>query len=151
MQTMSRLPVVRRYSLLNRLWLVAFLAGIAATLIDLLIVTIAAPLVYAPADYPSFTWFPILAGCMIGAFGAYGVYSALRRFARRPIRAFYITAALVLVASYGLPILPIVYPLPRFAGVNWGIAVTLMVMHTVTAIVIVTSLVAFTNKQAVRK
>lgn len=145
----SILYIIGWRSTIKRFWFVALAAGIAATLIDLLIATIVTPLVNAPPGYASFTWLPILTGCIVGAFGALVVYSALWRFARRPIRAFLVIAVLVLVASYVLPILPIVNPLPRFEGVNWGIAFTLMFMHTVTAVIIVASLVAYGNKTGI--
>lgn len=120
-----------------RLGGVTLLASAAATSIDVLIARIATPLVHAPADYPSFTWLPLLAGCLMGAIGGYTSYVLLLRWTSRPRLTFVILAAGVLVASYALPVLPIINPEPRFAGVNWGIAFTLMGMHMLTAALIV--------------
>ncbi len=151
MQGLSRVSIVRPLPILNRLWLVAFVAALLATGVDLLIANIATPIVYAPADYPSFTALPILAGCLLGAMGGCAVFTLLSRRVRRPIRWFVITAVGVLLTSYLLPILPIVNPLPRFAGVNWGIAFTLMFMHTVTAGFIVSSLIVAGKPSVVEK
>ncbi len=122
------------------LWGVALLAGLAATTINLVVGQIMTPLVHAPADYPSFTWLPVITGCMLGAVGGYISYLMLTRWTSRPKAIFLLLATGVLVASYVLPILPIVYPERRFAGVNWGIAFTLMGMHTITAILIVSTM-----------
>lgn len=129
------------------LFIMALVAGGVATVLDLLIATIATPLVHAPANYPSFTWLPLLAGCVLGAFGGAATFPLLNRFVARPREMFLLVAFGVLLVSYGLPILPIVNPLPRFAGVNWGIAFTLMGIHTLTAIVIVSSIL-FWNSQS---
>ncbi len=126
---------------INRLWLVAFLVGCITTLLDWAVATLATPIVYAPADYPSFSLLPLFAGCMLGALGGCAVLLRLDRKTQRPVRNFYRIAAIVLLVSYTLPVLPIVNPLPRFAGVNWGIAITLMGMHTLTAVIITQTLV----------
>ncbi len=140
MDTSDRGSLLPRSDKYLQLGAVALAAGAVATGINLLIARIATPLVNAPTDYPSFTWLPLLTGCMVGAIGAAISYILLRRWSTRPGRAFLILSTVVLMASYGLPVLPIMNPLPRFAGVNWGIAVTLMGMHTLTAILIVSAI-----------
>ncbi|GEM_PF-1391433 len=130
----------RPASSVRSLWLISLMAGVVATGVDFLIATIATPLVHAPAGYPSFTWLPLLSGCMLGSIGGASTYLLLTRTVARPRKAFLCVAVGVLLASYVLPILPILNPLPRFAGVNWAIAFTLMGIHTVTAIIIVGSL-----------
>lgn len=150
MQNISSAPTVHPLPIVNRLWLVALVAALVAAGIDVLIAKIATPLVYAPADYPSFTEIPILAGCLLGGIGGCAVFTVLSRRAQRPVRWFAIAAVGFLLASYALPILPIVNPLPRFAGVNWGIAFTLMLMHTITAAIIASSLIAFGKPAAKR-
>lgn len=119
---------------------IVLFGGCVATLIDLIIAQIATPLVHAPVSYPSFSWLPILSGCLFGVLGGYACFLLLDRLVVRPKITFLFVASGVLLVSYGLPILPIINPLPRFAGVNWGIALTLMGMHTLTAMVIVSSI-----------
>ncbi|MBA3944602.1 MAG: hypothetical protein H0X37_08585 [Herpetosiphonaceae bacterium] len=131
---------VRRTGIYPPLWSVVILVSAGTTIINLVIARIATPLVHAPADYPSFTWLPLLAGSLGGTVGGYLCFYLLSKFVSRPRAIFLIVATATLIFSYGLPVLPIINPLPRFAGVNWGIAYTLIGMHTVTAVLIVSSI-----------
>ena len=149
MQSTTVTTTDRSPFMLSQLWLIALIAGIVATVIDLVIAAIATPIVHAPPDYPSFSFMPLMVGCVGGALAAAFVFSRIRHMSRLPARTFLIVAAIVLIASYALPIMPIVFPLPRFAGVNWGIAFALMIIHTVTAVIIVGILLAWSRAKPV--
>ena len=78
------------------------------------------------------------------AIGAVLLYAALRRFARRPARAFAIIAAVVLVAS----LIPDITYIPTVPGSTGGQTTILMLMHVVAAGVIVGMLTTRTRPQA---
>jgi Family of unknown function (DUF6069) len=81
---------------------------------------------------------------VVPALGAVLLYAALRRFARRPARAFAIIAAGVLVVS----LIPDVTYIPTVPGATAGQTAILVLMHAVAAGVIVGMLTTLARPQA---
>ena len=81
---------------------------------------------------------------VVPATGAVLLYAALRRFARRPARAFAIIAAVVLVAS----IVPDFTYIPTVPGATAGQTAILVLMHAVAAGVIVGMLTTLAQPRA---
>ena len=81
----------------------------------------------------------VAAMSVLGAVGGTAVYALVGRFARRPVRAFRIVAALALLLSFGGPF--------SIAGAPAAMVATLLLMHAVAAAVIVGFLTTLARRE----
>lgn len=128
---------------LGRVWWVGLAAVALATLVNGLVRLAALALMevdpgFTPLQSPAFLPFTIIGG---GA--GVLVFALLARRARRPFTTFQIVAAVALVVS----LLPDLGLLGRMPGANAATVGTLMLMHGLTAAIIVGMLSALTRKR----
>jgi hypothetical protein len=126
----------------ERIWWVGLLLVAAATLVNGLVQAAALALLpvdpgFMPLQSPVYVPFTI-----VGAGAGVLTYAALVRFTRRPITTFRIVALVVLVLSY-LPDLGLFSMMP---GATAGTVGALMLMHTLTAAIVVGGLTTFTRR-----
>ena len=124
----------------GRLIPAGILTALAAAGATTLVRTVAVALGAVPADYPMLQPGGYLIGSsVLGVLGATLVLGALARAARRPIRAFRITAGVVLALSLASPLAATAGMAPGGA-VGASTAATMMLLHLVVAAVAVTLL-----------
>jgi len=128
---------------LGRVWWVGLAAVALATLVNGLVRTLALALMevdpgFLPLQSPAFLPFTIIGGGL-GVL----VFALLARRARRPFTTFQIVAAVALVVSL-LPDLGLLGSMP---GANAATVGTLMLMHVLTAGIVVGMLSALTRKR----
>ena len=116
------------------------LTALAAAGATTLVRAVAVALGAVPADYPMLQPGGYLIGSsVLGVLGATLVLGTLARAARRPIRAFRITAGVVLALSLASPLAAAAGKAPGGA-VGASTVVTMMLLHLVVAAVAVTLL-----------
>lgn len=93
-----------------------------------------------PADFPPFTFLPVLSGTIGGVVFASLVYTALRLTARNPDRSFFFVTLAVFALSLLLPLRLSFTRSSRFKGVTPSAQMTLVLMHAVVATVAITAL-----------
>ncbi len=131
-------PVTR-----GRIWWVGLAAVAIATLVNGLVRAVALAVLvvdpgFVPLQSPAFLPFTIIGG---GA--GVLVFALLAWRARRPITLFWIVAVVVLLLSY-LPDLGLLNMMP---GANAATVGALMLMHTLTAAILVGALTIFTRRR----
>ena len=122
---------------LGRLWWAAPLAAAAAALANAVVyggaeIAGALPdsvLVDSPTGREPLGLKAVLFASVMGAVGAAVVFALIGQFSRRPIRAFRIVAAVVLVLSFATPL--------TIPGAPLSMVLTMELMHVVAAAVIV--------------
>jgi hypothetical protein len=114
--------------------LTGLMAMVVSLLINLGLANLLRFLFKAPDEYAPLTFLPILSGSVGGVVGAYSVFGLIRLVTRKPLLPFYIVAAVVLVASFSLPLRLLNSTSPRFVGHNMPTLIGQMVMHTVVAL-----------------
>lgn len=136
--TFTRSPSQQGFAVRKLLW-VGPLTIIAASLVNLVIRTIAVAFFGVP---DSFTYLqaPFVVGStVVFLLLALAAFVLAARFARSPVRFYRILALVALFVSFLNPILALagLFPAP---GMNLHIFWTMIVMHTVTAIITVSVL-----------
>jgi hypothetical protein len=123
---------------LTSAFLLAVVGSLAANLILLFLLR---PLVIDPAmPLKALGAAPVTIFTVAGVVGATIVYALMRRWLVAPNKAFVALSIVVLLLSFVPDYLIIGQTTGRFAGGNEGSAFVLMLMHVVTAIIVVWAL-----------
>jgi Family of unknown function (DUF6069) len=136
--TFTRPPSQQGFAIRKLLW-VGPLTIIVASLVNLVIRTIAVAFFGVP---DSFTYLKapfVIGSTVVFLLLALAAFVLAGRFARRPVRFYRILALVALFVSFLNPIMALagLFPAP---GMNLHIFWTMIVMHTVTAIITVSML-----------
>src|SRR5580658_6785546 len=124
-----------------RLTLAFLLAVVGSLAANLILLFLLRPLVIDPAmPLEALGVAPVATFTVAGVVGATIVYALMRRWLVAPNRAFVALAIVVLLLSFIPDYLIIGQTTGRFAGGNGGSALVLMLMHVVTAIIVVRAL-----------
>ena len=124
-----------------RLTLAFLLAVVGSLAANLILLFLLRPLVIDPAmPLEALGVAPVATFTVAGVVGATIVYALMRRWLVAPNRAFVALAIVVLLLSFIPDYLIIGQTTGRFAGGNGGSALVLMLMHVVTAIIVVWAL-----------
>jgi len=131
----------------GRLFQVSLVAGAIATLVNLLVATVARSSLKVPKTFAPFTLAPLLLGSIVGALGSVSPLLLLLRFTRKPLYNFWTLSAILLIASFRLPLRLLSSKSPRFAGANTPVVLVLMLMHSIVAIASVDLLTRQVNRK----
>lgn len=124
-------------------------AVVGAVVANLIVLFVVGPMVIDPAmPLHSLSVGPVAMLTIIGTIGATIVYAIMRSFMTRPQKAFIWLSVVVLLLSFIPDYLIIGSTTGPFAGATLPSALTLMLMHVVAAIIIVTSLVKLWGAKA---
>jgi hypothetical protein len=107
------------------------LAGIGATIVNLLVAAVASAIFPIPTTFRPFMPLPILAACLGGSLGVAGLYGLLERTSRNPKKALTMMAPVVLLVSFILPIQLHEPSSPGKPGVGLEILSALILMHII--------------------
>jgi hypothetical protein len=107
------------------------LAGIGATIVNLLVAAVASAIFPVPTAFRPFMPLPILAACLGGSLGVAGLYGLLERTSRNPKRAFTTIALVALLVSFILPVWLLEPSIPGKPGVGLEILSALILMHII--------------------
>jgi hypothetical protein len=119
------------------LMLAALLAGAGSTIANLLLASFASAIFPVPESFRPFTLFPILAACIGSSLGAAGLFSFIERISTLPTRSFKRAALVLLLLSFIFPASLVRQASPGLPAIGWEIAGTLMLMHSITALICV--------------
>lgn len=117
----------------RRLLWVGLLAGVVAAVVNVVVYLLASAVGAMPQDVVVPGQGPITLGAVVSVsfvpalLGAL-LFAAMGRFTRRPIRAFRVVAAVVLVLSFATPF--------TLSGAPVAMVVVLLLMHVIAAVVI---------------
>ncbi len=129
----------------GRVALVSVATVVAATLANVLVYFVGGAFVaYDPQFLPLANVSGAIVFTLPAAIVATGIYALLLRFARRPARTFTIISAVVFVVTA----IPDLTYIPTVPGATAGQTATLIAMHIVAAIVIVSMLTKLARPQA---
>jgi hypothetical protein len=122
------------------LLLAGLFAGLGSTAANVLLATFASVIFPVPESFRPFTVFPILAASLGASLGAAALYSFFERISNRPKRSFKRAALLLLGLSFLLPASLVRPAAPGLSGIGWELTGTLMLMHSITALISVRAL-----------
>lgn len=132
---------------LRKLIWVAPLIIVCAAIANLIIRTIAVSIFAVPETFQYLQAPSIIGSTIVFVLAALLVFVLVNRFARRPIHTYRVLAFVVLCISFLGPVMALVglFPAP---GMTISIFWTMIVMHLVSAIIIVSLLTTLTREQA---
>lgn len=126
---------------LGRVWWVGLGAVAAAVLVNALVRLAALAVITVDPAFMPLQATAVLPATVVGAGAAVIVYALLARFTARPLSTFRTVAAIALPLSY-LPDLALLAFMP---GATLAAVLVLMLMHTLTAVIVVGLLTRFTR------
>lgn len=137
----------REHVTLHKLWWVGPLTIISAALANSIIRTIAVALFGVPGTFQYFQPTYIIGSTIIYLLLALIAFALVSRFARRPLRFYRVLAIVALLVSLLMPVMALggLLPIP---GMNVPIFWTMIVMHVVSALIVVGLLSALTGEHA---
>ena len=140
--TLSREQVAVR-----KLWWVGPLTIISAALANLIVRAIAVAFFGVPGTFQYFQAAYVIGSTIIYLLLALIAFVLVSRFARRPIRFYRVLALVALLVSFLIPVMALggLLPIP---GMNAHIFWTMIVMHIVSAVIVVGLLTTLTREQA---
>lgn len=116
---------------------------IVSVLINVAILVIARATTGAPATFGPFMYSPVIILTILGVIGASIVYALIKKYSQNPSRLFKIVSYVALVLSF-IPDIQLPYSTDADnVGVTWVIVALLIVMHIVTALIVIRN---FTKK-----
>ena len=132
-------PISRPGVAMRKLIWVGPLTIVVAALVNLIIRTIAVAFFGVPAGFTYLQAPFVIGSTVIFLVLALGAFIMVGRFARRPVRFYRVLALVALFVSFLNPVVALagLFPAP---GMNLHIFWTMIVMHTVTAIITVSLL-----------
>jgi Family of unknown function (DUF6069) len=132
---------------LRKLWWVGPLTIISAALANSMIRTIAVAFFGVPGTFQYFQATYIIGSTIMYLLLALIAIVLVSRFARRPLRFYRVLALVALLVSLLMPALALggLLPIP---GMNVSIFWTMIVMHVVSAVIVVGLLTALTREHA---
>jgi hypothetical protein len=127
---------LREHVALRKLIWVGPLTIVSAAIANLIIRTIAVSIFGIPQTFQYLQVPVVISGTIIFLLAALLVFVLVNRFAQRPIQFYRILALVALCISFLSPVLALIglFPAP---GMSLSIFWTMIVMHTVTAIIVV--------------
>ena len=132
---------------LKKLWWVGPLTVLAAIIGVLIVRTIARAILPAPyAPGLAMIAIPIILTLVLCT-GAVIVFALVGRFAKKPVRTYFIISVVFLVISF-LPDLMVPSMGAAMPGATWGYAITLMIMHVVAGFITVYMLIKLTTAKS---
>src|SRR5665213_1891504 len=132
-----------------RAFLTALIGSLAANLV--LMFLLRAVVINPAMPLNALSVVPITTFTIMGVVGGIIVYGLLPRFLANPNRAFICVAIVVLIASFIPDYLIIGQTTGPFAGGSVGTALLLMLMHVVTAMIVVGSMIRLWGKRSVER
>ncbi|MBO0781454.1 MAG: hypothetical protein J2P37_21755 [Ktedonobacteraceae bacterium] len=135
-----------RITLRKLIW-VGPLTLIATVIANLVIRTVAVLIFGVPETFQFLQAPSVIGSTIVFLLAALLVFGLVNRFARRPIRFYRILALVLLCISFLTPIMALTGQIPA-PGMNLSIFWTMIVMHGVSAIVIVGLLTTLAREQA---
>lgn len=136
MSSTQQVPAMRTYSL----WQVVLAVLVLSLTANLIILYFTKPLApdFMPLSFP-----PVPAFTVMGVLGAWGVFALIRKRAENPNRMFLWISLIVLALSFVPNILMLSISIPGLIGVTTAGVWVLMLMHVVTAGIVVPLFVRF--------
>ncbi len=131
----------------RKLWWVGPLTIISAALANSIIRTIAVTFFGVSGTFQYFQVTSIIGSTIIYLLLALLAFVLVSRFARRPIRFYRVLALVALLFSLLMPAMALGGLLP-IAGMNMSIFWTMIVMHVVSAVIVVGLLTTLTREHA---
>jgi glucose dehydrogenase len=115
------------------------LAAVAAVVANVLLRAIAIALFDIPSEFEHLALRAVIVSTLIGVIAAGLVYAIVARRATDPARTFTIIAVVALVLSLAAPLSVGLQDPPEYAGTDAAAVGTLMLMHVLTAAIVVWS------------
>jgi hypothetical protein len=127
------------------IWLSGLIAIIASVIVNVIVLLILKPLVAGPIVLHALNIGPVAALTFIGALGATIVYGILRQCMKSPNKPFLVISVVVFLLSLIPDYMLLGSSSPFAAGATPASVATLMFMHAVAAVIIVSVLVKCTK------
>ena len=137
--------ISREQLVLRKLFWVGPLTIIIAAIANLVVRTIAVAFFGVPETFQYLQAPYIIGSTIIFLLVALLVFMLVSRFAQRPIRFYRILALIVLCVSFLSPVMALVGVFPA-SGMNMHIFWTMIVMHIVSAIIVVSLFTTLTRE-----
>jgi Mg/Co/Ni transporter MgtE len=113
------------------------LAAVAAVVANVLVRALAIAVFDIPDAFEHLALRAVIVSTLAGVFAAALVFAVIARFARDPVRTFVIVAAVALVLSLLAPLSVGLQDPPEYPGTDAASVGTLMLMHVLTAAIVV--------------
>ena len=139
-------PPSREHVALYKLWWVGPLAIISAALANTVIRTIAVAFFGVSETFQYFQVASVISNTIVYLLLALIAFALVSRFTHRPIRFYRVLALVALLVSFLMPVLALSGLLP-ITGMNVPIFWTMIVMHVVSAVIVVGLLTTLTREQ----
>ncbi|MDQ2717380.1 MAG: DUF6069 family protein [Chloroflexota bacterium] len=139
--------ITYEYIALRKLLWIGPLAIVSAVIANLIVRAIAVAFLGVPGTFQYFQPAYIIGSTIIYLLLALLAFALVSRFARRPLRFYRVLALVALLVSFLIPAMPLsgLFPIP---GMNVHIFWTMIVMHIVSAVIVVGLLTTLTREQA---
>jgi hypothetical protein len=113
------------------------LAAVAAVVVNVLVRALAIALFDIPDAFEHLALRAVIVSTLAGVIAAALVFAVIARFARNPVRTFTIVAVVALVLSLAAPLSVGLQDPPEYPGTDAASVGTLMLMHVMTAAIVV--------------
>ena len=113
------------------------LAAAAAVAVNVFVRALAIALFDIPDAFEHLALRAVILSTLAGVVGAALVFAVIRRFARDPVRTFTIVAVVTLFLSLAAPLSVGLQDPPEYPGTDAAAVGTLMLMHVLTAAIVV--------------
>jgi hypothetical protein len=113
------------------------IAALAAVVVNVLVRAIAIALFDIPEAFEHLALRAVIVSTLAGVIAAGLVFAVIARVARNPIKTFTIVAAVALVLSFAAPLSVGLQDPPEYPGTDAAAVGTLMLMHVLTAAIVV--------------
>jgi Family of unknown function (DUF6069) len=113
------------------------LAAAAAVVVNVLVRALAVALFDIPDAFEHLALRAVIVSTLAGVIAAALVFAVVARFARNPVRTFTIVAVVALVLSLAAPLSVGLHDPPEYPGTDAAAVGTLMLMHVMTAAIVV--------------
>ncbi|MBA2288677.1 MAG: hypothetical protein H0W02_24640 [Ktedonobacteraceae bacterium] len=139
--------ITHEYIALRKLLWIGPLAIVSAIIANLIVRAIAVAFLGVPATFQYFQPAYIIGSTIIYLLLALIAFALVSRFARRPLRFYRVLALVALLVSFLIPVMALsgLFPIP---GMNIHIFWSMIVMHIVSAVIVVGLLTTLTREQA---
>ena len=113
------------------------LAAVAAVVVNVLVRALAIALFDIPDAFEHLALRAVVVSTLAGVIAAALVFAVIARFARDPVRTFTIVAVVALALSLAAPLSVGLQDPPEYPGTDAASVGTLMLMHALTAAIVV--------------
>ena len=113
------------------------IAALAAVVVNVLVRAIAIALFDIPEAFEHLALRAVIVSTFVGVIAAAIVFAVIVRVARNPVKTFTIVAAVALVLSLAAPLSVGLQDPPEYPGTDAAAVGTLMLMHVLTAAIVV--------------